>query len=96
MKKHADEKKTKADSDEEFERWFESTDTGSLVKEGQATGMAGIASRGPGRPRIGRKISLILPEETIQDLTKRAARRGMGYQTYVRMVLMNLKEDDAV
>jgi hypothetical protein len=96
MKKHTEEDKTKGNAEDAFEEWFEATDLGALVPKAQAAGIDGLGSRARGRPRIGRKISLILPEETIQELSKRAEKRGMGYQTYARMVLMNLGEDEAV
>jgi hypothetical protein len=79
-----------------FEEWFEDTDLGELTEEGKGKGLPGLAARaGKGRPRIGRKITLVLPEETIQDLTRRAAKKGIGYQTYARMILMSLKDDEA-
>ena len=79
-----------------FEEWFENTDLGDLTPEGQGKGLPGLGARlGRGRPRIGRKITLILPEETIEDLTKQAAKKGIGYQTYARMILMSHKDDEA-
>ncbi len=46
------------------------------------------ASERIGRPRIGKKISLTLPEELIDKLKREAQKKGMGYQTYARMLLM--------
>ena len=80
-----------------FEEWFENEDLGDLTPEGQGKVLPGLAARlGRGRPRIGRKITLILPEETIENLTLRAAKKGVGYQTYARMILMNFKDDEAI
>lgn len=65
---------------------FQETDLGGLP--GAEEGVFLDASERIGRPRIGRKISLTLPEELIDKLKKEAQKRGMGYQTYARMLLM--------
>ncbi len=79
---------------EEFDEWIEENDLGKLVPEGQGTMIPGLAQKRVGRPRIGKKITLTLSEETIDDLRARGAKLGMGYQTYARMVLMSLKKDE--
>lgn len=41
-----------------------------------------------GRPKIGRKISITLPEKLILELTKAGEERGIGYQTMARVILV--------
>jgi hypothetical protein len=95
MKKNAS-MKTPASplSDAEFDAWFEATDVGPLLADVEPQ-VVSPAPKRMGRPRIGKKITLTLPEETIEDLRTRGAKRGLGYQTYARMVLMGLKDDEA-
>ena len=39
-----------------------------------------------GRPRVGRKLNVHLPEELIEKLEKAGAKRGLGYQTMIRLI----------
>ena len=80
---------------EELDIWCEENDLGSLIAEGQGDVIPGLAKKRAGRPRIGKKITLTLPEDTIEDLRLRGAKLGLGYQTYARMVLMGLKDEKA-
>ena len=81
-------------SEEELDAYLDENDVGSLLSEVEAQVVSPTAKR-MGRPRIGKKITLTLPEETIEKLRARAAKRGMGYQTYARMILMSSKDEDA-
>jgi predicted DNA binding CopG/RHH family protein len=81
-------------SDAEFDDWFETTDVGPLLSDVEPQ-VVSPAPKRMGRPRIGKKITLTLPEETIEDLRARGAKLGLGYQTYARMVLMGLKDEKA-
>lgn len=80
---------------EEIDRWCEENDLGKHIPEGQGDVIPGLAKKRSGRPRIGKKITLTLSDETIEDLRVRGAKLGMGYQTYARMVLMKLKDEKA-
>jgi predicted DNA binding CopG/RHH family protein len=79
---------------EEFDEWSEKNDLGKFIENGASVAMPGLKERSAGRPRIGKKITLILPEEAIEDLRRRAKKKGMGYQTFARMVLMDLPPDE--
>ena len=80
-------------TDADFDSWFEATDAGPLLAEVEPQ-IISPAPKRMGRPRIGKKITLTLPEDTIEDLRVRGAKLGMGYQTYARMVLMGLNKDE--
>jgi hypothetical protein len=75
-------------NEEEFEDWFQNTDLGVLIPTEGGIVVPGLLERKAGRPKIGRKITLTLPEETIEDLRELAEQKGVGYQTYARMILM--------
>lgn len=75
-------------TEEEFEEWFQNTDLGELIPKSGGIVVPGFLEGKAGRSKIGRKITLSLPEETIEDLRKLAAQKGVGYQTYARMILM--------
>ena len=47
-----------------------------------------------GRKKIGRKVTLILPEETIEKLNLMSKEKGLGYQTLARMFIMQKVEDE--
>jgi hypothetical protein len=80
-------------TDAAFEEWFEATDVGSLLADVEPQ-IVSPAPKRMGRPRIGKKITLTLPEDTIEDLRARGAKLGLGYQTYARMILMGLSKDE--
>jgi hypothetical protein len=64
------------EAEDQFEEWFQATDLGGLP--GADEGVFLDASERSGRPRIGKKISLTLPEELIKKLKKEAQKRGDG------------------
>ena len=72
-------------TDAAFEEWFEATDVGPLLADIEPQ-IVSPAPKRLGRPRIGKKITLTLPEDTIADIRARGAKLGLGYQTYARMV----------
>lgn len=79
------------EAEDQFEEWFQETDLGTLP--GAEQGVLLDASERIGRPRIGKKISLTLPEELIDKLKREAQKKGIGYQTYARMILMEKMTD---
>ena len=82
---------------EEFDIWCEENDLGQFITSGASVAMPGLKDKkatGAGRPRIGKKITLILPEEVIENLRERAKKKGMGYQTFARMILMDVPSEE--
>lgn len=76
-------KSKKTNSDE----ILENADLSDAIKNGKVL-------KAKGRPKIGRKISLTLPEELIQKLSKNGEKKGIGYQTYIRMILLEAMENE--
>lgn len=79
---------------ENFDQICEVNDLGEFVPAGLGVLIPGLAKKRAGRPRIGKKITLTLPEDTIEHLRVLGAKKGLGYQTYARMVLMSLPDDE--
>lgn len=52
------------------------------------------AKNGAGRKKIGRRISIVLPEEVIEELTDIGKQKGLGYQTIARLFIMQKVEDE--
>ena len=76
---------TKKDS---FDEYFDNTDFGDSV--GQKAVIPGKA----GRKKIGKKVAVTLPESIILELQELAQERALGYQTLIRIfVLEKLKEE---
>jgi hypothetical protein len=69
---------------ETFEQEFEESDFG----EGPSVPTAILISSSirKGRPRVGRKLNVTMPEELIALLQKAGEKRGVGYQTMIRMI----------
>ena len=44
------------------------------------------ASQRKGRPRVGRKFNVTMSEDLIALLQKAGEKRGVGYQTMIRMI----------
>ena len=44
------------------------------------------SERKGGRPKIGRKLSIILPEYLIKQLQVAGKLKGVGYQTMIRII----------
>jgi predicted DNA binding CopG/RHH family protein len=82
MKKKSMIQKTNTTADS-FDELFENTDFGVEVKNPI---LVTASERKGGRPKIGRKLSIILPEELISILEKAAKKKGVGYQTMIRII----------
>ena len=70
-------------NDKKFEEEFEKTD---FSKSGVKPTLIKASQRKGGRPKIGRKLSIILPENLIVKLQHAGKKRGVGYQTMIRMI----------
>ncbi len=68
---------------DKFEKEFEESDFG---EESPPKAVLISASERKGRPRVGRKFNVIMPEELIALLQKAGEKRGVGYQTMIRMI----------
>lgn len=68
----------------DFEKEFEESDFG----EGSDVPNAVVVSAGQrkGRPRVGRKFNVTMPEDLIAMLQKAGEQRGVGYQTMIRLI----------
>ncbi|MES2616161.1 MAG: hypothetical protein V4591_12200 [Bdellovibrionota bacterium] len=75
------------DLDEELEN-FEITE--EVMQKSRLISSKSIA----GRKKIGRRISLVLPEDVIVELTDIGKQKGLGYQTIARMFIMQKVEDE--
>ena len=77
-------KKSMKTQEHKFEKEFEESDFG---EEGNSPNPVLIsASERKGRPRVGRKFNVIMPEELIALLQLAGEKRGVGYQTMIRMI----------
>ena len=74
---------TKNNSEDDFDELFEKTDFGAEAKDST---WVKTSERKGGRPKIGRKLSIILPEELISILEKAGKKKGVGYQTMIRII----------
>lgn len=81
-------KANKKDSNNEMDAWLEKADFSEAIKKGV------WVHRNKGRPSLGRKISLIIPEETIEQITYIAKGMAMGYQTLARAFLVQKAEEE--
>ena len=75
---------------DDFDELFENTDFGSEIKN--PVWVKSLKRKG-GRPKIGRKLSIILPEELISALEKAAEKKGVGYQTMIRIICKEKIDD---
>lgn len=66
--------------DKQVDEWMDKTDFSKAIAKGKVI-------PGRGRPAIGTKISLTLPEELIRELKEAAEKRSIGYQTMIRMIV---------
>ena len=77
------------DMDEELEN-FEITE--EVMKNARLI----PAKNSAGRKKIGRRISIVLPEEVIEELTDIGKQKGLGYQTIARLFIMQKVEDEKI
>ena len=77
--------------DQEIETWLEEVD---LSKHTTKPVVIDPQKR-KGRPPLGQKVNLVLSEDLIERLRRAGTKRGIGYQTLARMILMdNVAEYD--
>lgn len=76
-------KNTKKDLDKDFDELFMDTDFGG---SGVEPILIKAAERKGGRPKIGRKLSIVLPEDVIKQLIAAGKMKGVGYQTMIRII----------
>jgi predicted DNA binding CopG/RHH family protein len=77
-------RKSMKDHEDTFDQEFEESDFG----EGENVPKAVLISTSQrrGRPRVGRKFNVTMSEELIALLQKAGEKRGVGYQTMIRMI----------
>ncbi|MBP9706497.1 MAG: hypothetical protein KBD78_02575 [Oligoflexales bacterium] len=76
-----------ADEDSAIEQWLDKSDLSENIKNGA------VVQGRKGRPAVGSKISITLPDDLIIELKKAANKRAIGYQTLIRMIVKeNIKE----
>lgn len=88
-KKTTKEKSNRAIADEEaaIDQWLDSTDLSENI------GTGAVVKGRKGRPAVGSKISITLPDELIVELKMAADKRAIGYQTLIRMIVKeNIKK----
>ncbi len=94
--KEKDMLKTKQNSklnpqDEKLEEWLEKVDLSDAIES--AFEKRNVVPLKVGRKKIGKRVSLILPEESIVQLTQLSKEKGMGYQTLARMFILEKIEE---
>ncbi len=47
-----------------------------------------------GRKMIGRRSSVVLPESAIEEISEKAEKIGLGYQTMLRILILEKLNDD--
>ncbi len=77
--------------DEMLEEWLEKVDLSDAIESAFEKG--NIVSLKAGRKKIGKRVSLILPEDSILQLTQLSKEKGMGYQTLARMFILEKIEE---
>lgn len=77
--------KRKYDIDDELEK----VDLSEHIKNARW-----IEKKPSGRKKIGRRISIVLPDDLIAQLTLLGKERGLGYQTMARLFLMQKIADE--
>ena len=77
-------RKSMKTQENKFEKEFEESD----FSEGNNVPKAVLvsAAQRKGRPRVGRKFNVTMPEDLIALLQKAGEKRGVGYQTMIRMI----------
>ena len=74
----------KADDNELFDKEFEETDFGKLNSSPNPVLIKTSERRG--RPKLGRKFNVVMSDELIIKLQEAGNKRGVGYQTMVRLI----------
>lgn len=70
-----------------IDKWFNKADLSADIRD------AVLVEGRKGRPQIGRKISITLPDALIAELKQLADKKSIGYQTLIRMIVKeNIKK----
>lgn len=79
--------------DDEARDWFNKTDFGkSSDTQGVLwTRESGVIKRG--RKPIGKRLNIVLSEETIEELKLLSKKKGLGYQTLIRTFVLEKIEE---
>lgn len=77
--------------DDMIEEWLEKTDLSDAIES--AFDKGNVIQIKAGRKKIGKRVSLILPEDSILQLTQLSKEKGMGYQTLARMFILEKIEE---
>ncbi len=75
-----------ANNEQHFDKDFEETDLGKL--ENSPHPVLIKASERRGRPKLGRKFNVVMSEDLIFKIQEAGSKRGVGYQTMVRLICM--------
>jgi predicted DNA binding CopG/RHH family protein len=86
-------KKSQEEIENEIDAWHQTTDFSKVPGFDKGKIIHPKALNIPGRPRVGRKFNVILPEDTIDKIKQVAAKRGIGYQTMVRIIVSEKIKD---
>jgi predicted DNA binding CopG/RHH family protein len=85
--------KSQEEIEEEIDVWHQSSDFTKALKKSAGKVFDPKTRTMTGRPRVGRKFNVTFPELTIEKLKEAASKRGVGYQTMVRIIVSEkLKE----
>lgn len=76
-------KNIKKTHEDKFDEFFMNTD---FSRSGIEPVLIKTSERKGGRPKIGRKLSIVLPEELIKQLQIAGKMKGVGYQTMIRII----------
>lgn len=79
-------KSKKQEQNQMMKEWLDKTDLSNAITK--AFERNHIVPAKVGRKKIGKRISLVLPEETITQLTELSKEKGIGYQTLARMFIL--------
>lgn len=79
--------------DEMLEEWLDKVDLSDVIES--AFDKGNVVPLKAGRKKIGKRVSLILPEDSIRQLTQLSKEKGMGYQTLARMFILEKIEETA-
>jgi predicted DNA binding CopG/RHH family protein len=71
--------------EKDFELEFENSDFGEGENVPKPV-VVDVSEKSKGRPKIGRKFNVTMPEDLIALLQKAGEKRGVGYQTMIRMI----------
>jgi predicted DNA binding CopG/RHH family protein len=79
--------KTIASEEAAIDQWLDITDQSDSIAAGD------VVKGRKGRPPVGSKISITLPDDLIIELKIAADKRAIGYQTLIRMIVKeNIKK----